>query len=164
MLVVIIIVGPIQDATFGLILIANSLIGIVQEVRAKRTLDQLAVLNAPRARVVRDGAAHDVAVEEVVLDDLLELRTGDQVSCDGVVRASEGLEVDESLLTGESDPLDKAPGDEVLSTTHDFFSTMMAKPRSAQVLCPWKFRCRSSCIGNPSVEMTAERGSRVGTI
>ncbi len=115
LLVVILIIGPIQDATFGLILIANSLIGIVQEVRAKRTLDQLAVLNAPRARVVRDGAAHEVAVEEVVLDDLLELRTGDQVSCDGVVRASEGLEVDESLLTGESDPLDKAPGDEVLS-------------------------------------------------
>ncbi|MFI5054414.1 MAG: HAD-IC family P-type ATPase, partial [Acidimicrobiia bacterium] len=115
MLAVIIVVGPIQDATFGLILFANTFIGIFQEVRAKRTLDQLAVLNAPRARVVRDGQASDVAVEQVVLDDLLELRTGDQVPCDGVVRVAEGLELDESLLTGESDPLNKAKGDEVLS-------------------------------------------------
>ena len=84
-------------------------------MRAKRTLDQLAVLNAPRARVVRDGDVAEIAVEAVVLDDLLELRAGDQIPCDGVVRTADGLEVDESLLTGESDPVDKAPGDEVLS-------------------------------------------------
>jgi cation-transporting P-type ATPase E len=115
MLAVILVVGPIQDATFGLVLIANAFIGIFQEVRAKRTLDQLAVLNAPRARVIRDGEVADIAVEEAVLDDLLELRTGDQIPCDGKVRAADGLEVDESLLTGESDPLNKAEGDEVLS-------------------------------------------------
>jgi cation-transporting P-type ATPase E len=115
MLVVILLVGSIQDATFGIILIANAGIGIVQEVRAKRTLDRLAVLNAPRARVVRDGDAREVAVEDVVLDDLVELRAGDQIPCDGVVRTSVGLEVDESLLTGESDPLNKGSGDEVLS-------------------------------------------------
>jgi cation-transporting ATPase E len=115
MLVVILVFGQIQDATFGLVLVANSLIGIVQEVRAKRKLDQLAVLNAPRARVVRDGGEREVAVEAVVLDDLVALRAGDQIPCDGTVRAADGLEVDESLLTGESDPQDKAPGDEVLS-------------------------------------------------
>jgi len=114
-LVVIVIVGPIQDATFGLILVANAGIGIFQEVRAKRTLDRLAVLNAPTARVVREGSATEVAVDMVVLDDLLELRPGDQIPCDGVVQSADGFEVDESLLTGESDPLDKHPGDEVLS-------------------------------------------------
>ena len=71
MLVVILIVGPIQDALFGLVLIANALIGIVQEYRAKRTLDRLAVLNAPRATVVRDGETVEIAVEEIVLDDLV---------------------------------------------------------------------------------------------
>jgi len=115
MLGVIIVVGPIQDATFGVVLVANALIGIVQELRAKRTLDQLAVLNAPRARVLRQGDEQEVAVETVVLDDLLVLRAGDQIPCDGVVRGADGLEVDESLLTGESDPLVKQPGDEVLS-------------------------------------------------
>ena len=114
-LLAILVIGGLQDATFGIILIFNSGIGIFQEVRAKRKLDQLAVLNAPRARVVRDGQAGEVAVETVVLDDLLELRTGDQIPCDGLVRAADGLEVDESLLTGESDPLDKRVGDEVLS-------------------------------------------------
>ncbi|MEX1009458.1 MAG: HAD-IC family P-type ATPase [Acidimicrobiia bacterium] len=115
MLAVIIVVGPIQDATFGIVLFANAAIGIIQELRAKRTLDQLAVLNAPRARVVRAGEVAEIAVEQVVIDDLLDLRAGDQISCDGVVQLAVGLEVDESLLTGESDPVDKHPGDEVLS-------------------------------------------------
>ncbi|HEX5588142.1 MAG TPA: HAD-IC family P-type ATPase, partial [Acidimicrobiia bacterium] len=115
MLAVILVVGPIQDALFGFVLVANALIGIVQELRAKRTLDQLAVLNAPIARVVREGVVGEVPVETVVLDDLLELRLGDQIPCDGVVRDAEGLEVDESLLTGESDPVDKHVDDEVLS-------------------------------------------------
>jgi len=115
LLVVILVVGPLQDALFGIVLVTNTLIGIVQEVRAKRTLDRLAVLSAPRARVVRAGRASDIAVEQVVLDDLLQLRTGDQVPADGVVRASDGLELDESLLTGESDPVTKRDGDGVLS-------------------------------------------------
>jgi len=114
-LLVILVIGPIQDATFGFILVANAGIGIFQEVRAKRTLDRLAVLNAPTARVTRDGTTAEVAVDRVVLDDLLELRPGDQIPCDGVVQSAEGLEVDESLLTGESDPLDKRADDEVLS-------------------------------------------------
>jgi cation-transporting ATPase E len=112
---VIVVIGPLQDALFVVILIANSGIGIFQEVRAKRKLDQLAVQNASAARVVRDGEVQEIATEAVVLDDLLELRAGDQISCDGVVRASAGLEVDESLLTGESDAINKGEGDEILS-------------------------------------------------
>ena len=96
-------------------IVANSAIGIFQEVRAKRTLDRLAVLNAPRARVVRDGQVLDIDVSEVVADDLLELRSGDQVPADGSVLESDGLEIDESLLTGESDPIAKMSGDEVRS-------------------------------------------------
>jgi cation-transporting ATPase E len=115
MLAVIIVVGPIQDALFGVVLVANALIGIVQEIRAKRALDKLAVLSAPKARVVRDGELTDLAVEQVVQDDLLELRAGDQVPADGVVRSAAGLEIDESLLTGESDPVVKRPDDEILS-------------------------------------------------
>jgi cation-transporting ATPase E len=84
-------------------------------VRAKRTLDHLAVLNAPRARTVRDGEVVEVATEDVVLDDLLELRAGDQVAADGILLAVEGLEVDESLLTGESDHVAKRAGDQVFS-------------------------------------------------
>ena len=84
----ILVVGQAQDALFGFVLVFNALIGIVQEWRAKRTLDRLAVLNAPRARVVRDGELREIAVSEVVLDDLFELRAGDQVVADGVVRAA----------------------------------------------------------------------------
>jgi cation-transporting ATPase E len=114
-LAVILVIGPIQDATFGLILIANSGIGIFQEVRAKRKLDQLAVANAAAARVVREGEVEEVATPAVVLDDLVDVRAGDQIPCDGVVCRAEGLEVDESLLTGESDPVNKAEGDEMMS-------------------------------------------------
>jgi len=113
--VVILAVGALQDALFGLVLVANTAIGIFQELRAKRTLDRLAVLTAPRARVVRAGRIGEISVGEVVLDDVLELRPGDQAVVDGAVLASTGLEVDESLLSGESEPLVKEPGAEVLS-------------------------------------------------
>jgi cation-transporting ATPase E len=115
LLVVILAVGHPQDALFGIVLVSNALIGIVQEWRAKRTLDQLAVLSAPRVRVIRDGATAEVEVDDVVLDDLVELRSGDQIGADGIVRATTALQVDESLLTGESEPVDKNAGDQVLS-------------------------------------------------
>jgi cation-transporting P-type ATPase E len=115
LLVVILAVGHPQDALFGIVLVSNALIGIVQELRAKRTLDQLAVLSEPRVRVVRDGETSEISVDDVVLDDLVELRSGDQIAADGIVRATTALQVDESLLTGESDPVDKETGDHVLS-------------------------------------------------
>ena len=76
MLAVILVVGPVQDALFGFVLIANAGIGIVQELRAKRTLDRLSVLTAPKAHVVRDGEVQEIPVDRVVLDDVLELSPG----------------------------------------------------------------------------------------
>jgi cation-transporting ATPase E len=115
MLAVILVVGPIQDALFGFVLIANAAIGIVQELRAKRTLDRLTVLTAPRARVIRDGDVLELAVAEVVMDDVLDVAAGAEFVVDGVVTFSASMEVDESLLTGESDTVDKVSGDQVLS-------------------------------------------------
>jgi cation-transporting ATPase E len=115
MLVVILIVGPIQDALFGFVLIANAAIGIVQELRAKRTLDALTVLTAPKAHVVRDGVVLEVSVDRVVLDDIVDLAPGGQVVVDGTVLVANGLELDESLLTGESDPVLKAVDDPAMS-------------------------------------------------
>ena len=113
--VLVAVTGRWQNALFGLVVVVNAAFGIVQEVRAKRTLDRLAVLNAPRAHVVRDGGREEIAVADVVLDDRLVLAAGDQVPVDAVVRSSAGLAVDESLLTGESEALAKGAGDPVLS-------------------------------------------------
>jgi cation-transporting ATPase E len=115
LLVVILIVGPLQDALFGGVLIANAAVGIAQELRAKRTLDRLAVLTSPRALIVRGGEARETHVSEVVLDDILEIHPGDQVVVDGEVVVARGLEVDESLLTGEAEPVIKREGDQILS-------------------------------------------------
>ena len=115
MFVLIMVAGFPADALFAGVVVSNSVIGIAQELKARRTLHRLAVLSAPRARVVRDGRTREVGTSEVVADDVLELRPGDQVVVDGEVVAARGLAVDESLLTGESDPVDKAPGDSVMS-------------------------------------------------
>jgi P-type E1-E2 ATPase len=115
MLVVILVVGPLQDAMFGLILVANALIGIGQEVRAKVTLDRLAVLAAPRATVVRDGIAKKVQVAAVVEGDLLLVEAGDEAVVDGVLESDEPIEINEALLTGESTPVRKSHGSEVLA-------------------------------------------------
>jgi cation-transporting ATPase E len=109
--------GRLADALFAIVLVLNAIIGIAQEVRAKRTLDRLAVLHAPTTVVVRDGAELEVHLDEVVLDDLVVVRAGDQVPADGRLVASSGLEVNESALTGESDAVPKEAGDEVLSGT-----------------------------------------------
>jgi cation-transporting P-type ATPase E len=115
LLVVMLLVGPIQDALFGLVIVANSAVGIVQELRAKRTLDKLSVLNMPTATVVRDGEPAQIPASGVVLDDVVALGPGDQLVVDGSLLDADGLEVDESLLTGEAEPVPKQPGDEVLS-------------------------------------------------
>jgi cation-transporting P-type ATPase E len=115
LLVVILTIGPYQDALFGVVLVANTGIGIYQEWRAKRTLDRLTLLTAPHVTVVRDGEREDVGVEDVVADDTIELTQGTQIVADGTVLTADALEVDESLLSGESVPLDKEPGDQLLS-------------------------------------------------
>ncbi len=115
LLLVVFATGEYHDALFGIVLVVNALVGIVQETRAMRTLDRLQVVSAPRARVVRDGAVVEIAVEDVVRDDVLDVSTGDALPVDGTVLTETGLEIDESLLTGESDPVAKEPGDRVLS-------------------------------------------------
>lgn len=107
--------GRWQDALFGFAVLINTGIGVVTEYRAKLTLDNLAILDAPTARVRREGTERDVPVAELVQDDLVLLSTGDQVPVDAEVITSRGLEANESLLTGESRPVRKAAGDEVLS-------------------------------------------------
>jgi cation-transporting ATPase E len=113
--VLILSLGLFADAVFGLIAIVNSYIGIRQELKAKRTLDELAVLVAPHAKVVRDGAVQSLLAEEVVPGDVIRIEPGDQLIADGTVTGSRGMTVDESLLTGEADGIRKQSGDRVLS-------------------------------------------------
>jgi cation-transporting P-type ATPase E len=107
--------GLWADALFGVIAIVNSSIGIYQEKKAKETLDEIAVLVAPHARVVRDGAVVELTANEVVPGDVVQVGPGDQLVADGEAIASRGMTMDESLLTGESDGIQKAEGDRVLS-------------------------------------------------
>jgi cation-transporting P-type ATPase E len=113
--VIVIAVGPPQDALFGVVLVVNTGIGVFQELRAKRALDQLAILTAPRARVLRGGQLAQIPTSELVQDDILDLRIGDQVPVDAAVLAADGLEIDEALLTGEAEPVVKYPGGTLLS-------------------------------------------------
>ena len=112
---VVLLTGHPQDALFGLVIVANTGIGVVQEVRAKRTLDRLAVLGEAPARVVRDGAETALRPQDIVLDDRILIGPGDRVMVDGEVTDGPGMEVDESLLTGEIDPVTKKPGEQLLS-------------------------------------------------
>ena len=115
--VIVLLFGHIQDGIFGGVMVINAVIGIVSELRAKRTLDALAIVDAPRARVVRDSSAQQIPAAEVVLDDVVSLGLGDQVPVDGKALEVNGLEVDESLLTGESRPVKKQAGDRLLAGT-----------------------------------------------
>ncbi len=115
LLAVILAFGNWRDGLFGGVIVANTLIGIFQEVRAKRTLDRLALLVAPRARVWRDDGYHEVLAEALAVGDLVRIQPGDQVVADGHVLETRGLSIDESILTGESEAVPKQPGDEVLS-------------------------------------------------
>jgi cation-transporting ATPase E len=107
--------GLYADSIFGLIAVINSYIGIRQELKAKATLDELAVLVAPHAKVVRDGAVVELIATEVVPGDVVQVGPGDQLVADGEAIASRGMTMDESLLTGESDGIKKGDGDRVLS-------------------------------------------------
>jgi cation-transporting ATPase E len=113
--VIMLALGLFADALFGVIAVINSGIGIRQELKAKETLDQLALLVAPKANVIRDGAFVEVTADEVVPGDVVRVEPGDQLVADGVVVSSRGLTMDESILTGESDGVRKRDGDRLLS-------------------------------------------------
>ena len=115
--IIVLLFGDLRDGIFGGVMVINAVIGIVSELRAKRTLDSLAIVDAPQASVLRDGTLSVIPARDVVLDDVIELTLGDQVSVDGTVLASAGLEIDESLLTGESHPVKKKEGDQLLAGT-----------------------------------------------
>ncbi|MFD8654516.1 cation-translocating P-type ATPase [Streptomyces mirabilis] len=108
-------VAPFQDSLFGYVIIANTGIGIIQEWRAKKTLDSLAVIGEAKPTVRRDGVAGEVSTSKIVLDDVIEIGPGDKIVVDGSCVEADGLEIDESLLTGEADPVVKHAGDAVMS-------------------------------------------------
>jgi cation-transporting P-type ATPase E len=112
---VVLVTGHPQDALFGLVIVANTGIGVIQELRAKRTLDRLAVLGEEPVRVMRDGAETALRPQDVVQGDWILIGPGDRIMVDGEVTDGPGMEVDESLLTGETDPVTKKPGDQLLS-------------------------------------------------
>ena len=116
-MLVVLVVGDWRDAVFGMVMVLNVIIGVASEYRAKRTLDTLAIIDAPRALVLRDGQESEVLAEDLVLDDVVRLRLGDQVPVDGRILEARGLEIDESLLTGESAPVRRQTGDRVLAGT-----------------------------------------------
>ena len=109
------IVAPWQDALFGFVIVFNTLIGTIQEYRSARTLAKLSLLNEARPTVIRDGREVQISLRELVIDDLVLISTGDQIAVDGDVLQAAGCEIDESLLTGEADPVPKSTGDELLS-------------------------------------------------
>lgn len=113
--VIMLCVAPIQDSLFGFVILANTGIGIIQEWRAKKTLDSLAVIGEAKPTVRRDGVAASVGTSDIVLGDLIEIGPGDKIVVDGECVETDGLEIDESLLTGEADPVVKQPGDQVMS-------------------------------------------------
>ena len=113
--VIVMATGEVKQGIFGMLIVANSIIGIVQELRAKRTLDNLAVVGEARPVVLRDGVPSALPRDEVVLDDVISVGPGDQVVVDGHILSADHLEVDESMLTGEADTVAKLPGDEILS-------------------------------------------------
>ena len=115
LLIIVLSTGSVINGAFGLLIIANSAIGIIQELRAKQTLDKLAIVGQAKPLVRRQSGTLAVLPAEVVLDDIIELGPGDQIVVDGEIVEEANLEVDESLLTGEADPIAKDAGDTVMS-------------------------------------------------
>jgi len=127
LLVIVLAFGHPVDALFGLVMISNAVIGIVQELRAKHTLDKLRVLVIPNVTVVRDRVERQIPMDEIVVDDLVEVSMGDQIPADGAVIAADRAQVDESLLTGEADSVHKEVGDRILSGSFVVAGSLMAK-------------------------------------
>ncbi|MGB3354203.1 MAG: cation-translocating P-type ATPase [Mycobacterium sp.] len=115
LLIIVLSTGSVINGAFGLLIIANSAIGIIQELRAKQTLDKLAIVGQAKPMVRRESGTAALAPSQVVLDDVIELGPGDQIVVDGVILEEANLEIDESLLTGEADPIAKDADDHVMS-------------------------------------------------
>ena len=114
LLVLVLMVGSYKNSMFVGIIIINTVIGIIQEIRAKKTIDKLAILAESKVTVLRDGVSSEISTEELVLDDCILLKNGDQVPADSMILEGQ-IEVNESLLTGEADNLSKTEGDQLFS-------------------------------------------------
>lgn len=128
--VIVIIAGSPKNALFAGVIISNTLVGIIQELRAKSILEKLSVLNMSKVKVIRDGEAREIHIEELVLDDVMILTPGDQIVADGVVLKDSEFEVDESLLTGEADSVEKKEKNNILSGSFIVAGEGYAKVRS----------------------------------
>ena len=115
--VLVFLTGQYKNMLFLGVIICNSVIGIVQELRVRKLIRSLSVVTASRADVRRNGSITDIPVEEIVLDDIVEITIGDQITTDGVLLAGNGIEINESMLTGEAKPVHKKAGDPLLSGT-----------------------------------------------
>ena len=129
---------------FLILIVFNTLVGIIQELRAKRTMDRLSLLSAPKALVIRDGEEKEIPLEEIVLDDITELAAGRQVCADGVV-VEGSCEVNESLITGEPDAIVKNVGDKVMS---------------GSFVVSGRARCRVEHIGADNFVMKISKGAK----
>lgn len=116
----------IKNCLFMGVIIVNSIISIVEEIISKRIIDQLSILSETKVRVIRDGKIEELGIEELVLDDVMELKSGNQVVCDGIILDGE-IEVNESFITGESDPITKKKGDTILSGSFVVSGVVRAK-------------------------------------
>lgn len=125
--ILVLISGQYKNITFMGVIIVNSIIGIIQELKVKKLVDQLSVITASKAKVIRDGQIQEIPVDEVVIDEILEMENGDQVCSDCILLDSDGIEVNESMLTGESKPVRKYPGDKLLSGSFLVAGTGTAK-------------------------------------
>ena len=163
-----VVLGDLRDGFFYGVVVVNALIGIVQEVRAKLVLDRAALLAAPESRVRRDGRVVEIPIEGVVLDDLLVLRPGDQIPADARVVDSTGLSLDESLLTGEADPVFKDEDATLLSGSHvvtgtDTRSSPRSAPTRTRASSPARSAstrwCTRSCGTRPTASWCTSPGS-----
>lgn len=142
--VAVLLVGSYKNLLFMLVIIANTAIGIFQEIRAKRTVDRLSIINQAKTKAIRNGNITEIAVNEIVLDDVIELSSGNQIPTDCVVLNGE-VEVNESLLTGESEPIHKKAGDSLLS---------------GSFIVSGRCRCRAEHIGNDNYASTVFNGAK----
>lgn len=116
--IIVICSGQIKNLTFMGVIIINSVIGIVQELKVKKLVDNLSVITATKVKVIRQGAQQQIPIEELVMDDVMVLESGNQIGADATVLSAVGMEVNESMITGESKPVKKAEGDQLFSGSY----------------------------------------------
>jgi len=116
--VIVVISGQIKNLTFLGVIIVNSVIGIIQELKVKKLVDGLSVITATKVKVIREGSQAEIAIDQLVLDDVIVVESGNQIGADSIVLSASGIEVNESMLTGESKPVKKFPGDTLLSGSY----------------------------------------------